>query len=95
MQQATDALSLACGALSSKRASFAGTAEQGAVRHGGDGWRGLQHRPPRGREARQLHDGSAAAAARRTGTTLEATQGKILSQSPSDATRIWWHLYGS
>jgi len=43
------------------------------------------------------------------GATLEATQGQILSQSPTDATRIgqilsqsptdatrfWWHLYGS
>ena len=28
-------------------------------------------------------------------TTLEATQGQILSQSPTDATRFWWHLYGS
>jgi len=27
--------------------------------------------------------------------TLEATQGKISSQSPTDATRFWWHLYGS
>ena len=27
-------------------------------------------------------------------TTLEATQGQILSQSPTDATRFWWHLYG-
>jgi len=22
-------------------------------------------------------------------------QGQILSQSPTDATRFWWHLYGS
>ena len=29
------------------------------------------------------------------GTTLEATQGQILSQSPTDATRFWWRLYGS
>ena len=28
-------------------------------------------------------------------TTLEATQGQILSQSPTHATRFWWHLYGS
>ena len=28
-------------------------------------------------------------------TTQEATQGQILSQSPTDATRFWWHLYGS
>jgi len=28
-------------------------------------------------------------------TTLEATQGQILNQSPTDATRFWWHLYGS
>ena len=28
-------------------------------------------------------------------TTLEATQGPILSQSPTDAIRFWWHLYGS
>jgi len=28
-------------------------------------------------------------------STLEATQGQILSQSPADATRFWWHLYGS
>ena len=28
-------------------------------------------------------------------STLEATQGKILSQSPTDATRFWWHLFGS
>ena len=28
-------------------------------------------------------------------STLEATQGKIFSQSPTDATRFWWHLYGS
>ena len=28
-------------------------------------------------------------------TTLEVTQGQILSQSPTDATRFWWHLYGS
>jgi len=27
--------------------------------------------------------------------TLEATQGQILSQSPTDATRFWWHLYGA
>jgi len=27
--------------------------------------------------------------------TLEVTQGQILSQSPTDATRFWWHLYGS
>ena len=27
--------------------------------------------------------------------TLEATQGQILSQSLTDATRFWWHLYGS
>jgi len=27
--------------------------------------------------------------------TLEATQGQILSQSPTDATRFWWRLYGS
>jgi len=26
--------------------------------------------------------------------TLEATQGQIVSQSPTDATRFWWHLYG-
>jgi len=26
---------------------------------------------------------------------LEVTQGQILSQSPTDATRFWWHLYGS
>ena len=26
--------------------------------------------------------------------TLEATQGQILSQSPTDASRFWWHLYG-
>ena len=28
-------------------------------------------------------------------TTLEATQGQSLSQFPTDATRFWWHLYGS
>jgi len=28
-------------------------------------------------------------------STLEATQGQILSQSSADATRFWWHLYGS
>ena len=28
-------------------------------------------------------------------STPEATQGQILSQSPTDATRFWWHLYGS
>ena len=28
-------------------------------------------------------------------TTLEVTQGQILSQSPTDATRFWWYLYGS
>ena len=27
--------------------------------------------------------------------TLEVTQGQILSQSPTDVTRFWWHLYGS
>ena len=27
--------------------------------------------------------------------TLEVTQGQMLSQSPTDATRFWWHLYGS
>ena len=27
--------------------------------------------------------------------TLEATQWQILSQSPTDATRFWWHLYGT
>ena len=26
---------------------------------------------------------------------LEATQRQILIQSPTDATRFWWHLYGS
>ena len=26
---------------------------------------------------------------------LEATQGQNISQSPTDATRFWWHLYGS
>jgi len=25
--------------------------------------------------------------------TLEATQGQIVSQSPTDATRFWWHLW--
>ena len=28
-------------------------------------------------------------------STLEATQGQILSQSPTDATSGRWHLYGS
>jgi len=28
-------------------------------------------------------------------TTLQATQEQILSQYPTDATRFWWHLYGS
>ena len=28
-------------------------------------------------------------------SALEATQGQILSQSPTDATRFWWHLYVS
>jgi len=28
-------------------------------------------------------------------TILEATQGQILSQSPTDATSSRWHLYGS
>ena len=28
-------------------------------------------------------------------STLEETQGQILSQSPTDATRFWWHFYGS
>ena len=28
-------------------------------------------------------------------STLEVTQGQILSQSLTDATRFWWHLYGS
>ena len=27
--------------------------------------------------------------------TLEVTQGQILSQSPTDATRFWWQSYGS
>jgi len=27
--------------------------------------------------------------------TLEATQGQILSQSSTYATRFWWHLHGS
>jgi hypothetical protein len=27
--------------------------------------------------------------------TQEVTQGQIFSQSPTDATRLWWHLYGS
>ena len=30
----------------------------------------------------------------RPGTTLETTQGQIVSQSFTDATRFWWHLYG-
>ena len=30
-----------------------------------------------------------------TQVRLETTQGQIVSQSPTDATRIWWHLYGS
>ena len=38
---------------------------------------------------------SAADAPPELGAALEATQGKILSQSPTDATRFWWHLYGS
>ena len=25
----------------------------------------------------------------------QVTQGQILSQSPTDVTRFWWHLYGS
>jgi len=28
-------------------------------------------------------------------STLDATQGQILSQSPTDASGFWWHLYGS
>ena len=28
-------------------------------------------------------------------TTLEVTHGQILSQSPTDATRLWLHLYES
>ena len=28
-------------------------------------------------------------------TTLEATQGQMSSQSSTDSTRFWWHLYGS
>ena len=28
-------------------------------------------------------------------TTLEVTQGQILSQFPTDAARFWWHSYGS
>ena len=28
-------------------------------------------------------------------TTLEATQGQISSQSPTDATQFWWNSYGS
>ena len=31
----------------------------------------------------------------RLGTSLEATQGQILRQSPTDATRFWWHVCGS
>jgi len=27
-------------------------------------------------------------------SALEGTQGKILTQSPTDATRFWWHLPG-
>ena len=27
--------------------------------------------------------------------TLEATQEQMVSQSPTDTTRFWWHLYGS
>ena len=27
-------------------------------------------------------------------TTLEVTQGQISIQSPTDATRFWWHLSG-
>ena len=27
-------------------------------------------------------------------STLEVTQGQILSQSPTYATQRWWHLYG-
>jgi len=38
---------------------------------------------------------SSSAASGELGATLEATQGQILSQSPTDATRFWWHLYGS
>ena len=29
------------------------------------------------------------------GRLRKATQGHILSQSLTDATRFWWHLYGS
>ena len=28
-------------------------------------------------------------------SALEVTRGQISSQSPRDATRFWWHLYGS
>jgi len=31
--------------------------------------------------------------ARARSATLEATQGQILSQAPTDATRFWWHLW--
>ena len=27
-------------------------------------------------------------------TTLETTQGQILSRSPTDAIRFWWQFYG-
>ena len=40
------------------------------------------------------HTRSRASAFLRT-STLKVTQGQILSQSPTDATRFWWHLYGS
>ena len=33
--------------------------------------------------------------ARAVQVALEATQGQILSQSATDATRFWWHLHGS
>jgi len=28
-------------------------------------------------------------------STLEVTQGQILSEPPTDATRFWWHFFGS
>jgi len=45
---------------------------------------------PRGEESISVHKAICT-----DDTTLGVTQGGVLSQSPTDATRFWWHLFGS
>ena len=46
-------------------------------------------------ERKAVRQGQPTLALSHTGATLEAAQGKIMSQSPTDATSLRWHLYSS